>query len=96
MSYVPGSSSLQASSCESVLVDRALLARIEMLEAENSRLQKKKSEKHKFCIEDIEHYDKLVRFYTGFVSYALFLAFFEFLGPAVDHLNYWGSKEGVR
>lgn len=26
----------------------------------------------------------------------VFSAFFEFLGPAVDKLNYWGSKEGVR
>ena len=26
----------------------------------------------------------------------VFLAFFEFLGPVVEHLNYWGSKEGVR
>jgi len=37
-----------------------------------------------------------VQFYTGFTSFALFLAFFELLGPAVHHLNYWGSKEGVR
>lgn len=92
---LPGSSSLQASSNESLLVDRALLARIEMLEAENSRLQKK-SEKHYFRVEDIQRDDRLVRFYTGFVSYALFLAFFEFLGPAVNHLIYWGSKEGTR
>lgn len=26
----------------------------------------------------------------------VFLAFFEFLGLAVEQLNYWGSKEGVR
>ena len=44
----------------------------------------------------MQHNDKLVRFYTGFVSYAVFLAFFDFLRPVVDHLNYWGSKEGVR
>ena len=25
-----------------------------------------------------------------------FLTFFEFLGPVVEHLNYWGSEEGVR
>ena len=92
---LPGSSSLQAFSNESLLVDRALLARIEMLEAENSRLQKK-SEKHYFRVEDIQRDDKLVWFYTGFVSYALVLAFFEFLGPAVNHPIYWGSKEGAR
>ena len=65
-------------SSESQLLDRALLARIEMLEAENSHLQKAKNEKHYFWIEDIQHNDKLVHFYTGFVSYALFLAFLSF------------------
>ena len=34
-----------------------------------------------------------VSFYTGFTSYMVFCAFYEFLGPAVDHLNYWGAKE---
>ena len=29
-------------------------------------------------------------------SFRLFLAFFELLGPAVDHLNFWGSKDGAR
>ena len=26
----------------------------------------------------------------------VFSAFFEFLGPVVHHLNYWGSKEKIR
>ena len=30
----------------------------------------------------------MISWFTGFTS--------RFLGPAVDHLNYWGSKEGVR
>ena len=93
---LPAYSSPQKASSESLLIDRLLLARIEMLESEVSRLQKSKNEKYYFRIEDIQHDDKLIRFYTGFVSYALFLAFFEFLGPVVDHLIYWGSKEGVR
>lgn len=33
--------------------------------------------------------------YVGFVSYMVFLSFFEFLGSAVNRLNYWGSKEGA-
>ena len=45
-----------------------------------------------FTIEEIQHDDKLVCFYTGFVSYKIYLAFFNFLGPAVDKLNYWGCK----
>ena len=46
-----------------------------------------------FRLECIVHDHSLVRFYTGFGSYELLLAFFEFLGPFVDHLNYWGSKQ---
>ena len=100
---VHGSTSNEAGSSgenqDSVLVNRALLARVEMLESENDHLQQTaaaKREGHHFRIEDIQHDDKLIRFYTGFVSYAIFLAFFELLGPAVDHLVYWGTKEGVR
>ena len=57
------------------------------------KAQAKDPEKKNFRIEDIQHDDKLVRFYTGFVSYMMFLAFFEFLGPAAERLQYWGSKE---
>ena len=46
-----------------------------------------------FRIETIQNDDKMVSFYTGFTSYMVFCAFYEFLGPAVDHLNYWGAKE---
>ncbi|CAB4026167.1 Hypothetical predicted protein, partial [Paramuricea clavata] len=35
---------------------------------------------------------KLFMFYTGFQSYDLFKIFFEFLGPAVNKINYWGSN----
>lgn len=52
-------------------------------------------EKHFFRIEDIQNDDKKISFYTGFISYMVFCAFFEFLGPVVDNLNYWGSKERV-
>ena len=69
-----------------------LQARIEVLEAENAQLKVQATEKL-FRNEDIQHDDKLVRFYTGFVSYMMFLAFSEFLGPAVERLQYWGSKE---
>ena len=79
------------------LLNAALLARLEVLEAENAQFnsQCKSTQKH-FRIEDIMHSDKLVKFYTGFISYAVFIAFFEFLGPVVEHLNYWGSKDGTR
>ena len=69
-----------------------LLARVAALEAENAQLKAQAKDKN-FRIEDIQHDDKLVRFYTCFVSYMVFLAFFEFLGPAAERLQYWGTKE---
>ena len=76
-----------------VMVNTALLARIEFLEAENTLLKASPSKPQYFRIAQIQHNGRLVRFYTGFTSYAIFLAFFEFLGPVVHELNYWGSKE---
>lgn len=84
--------------CTDVLIDTALSARIEFLESENSRLKKEidQIKPAHFRISSIQHKDSLVCFYTGFPSYAVFLAFYEFLGPVVDHLNYWGASEGSR
>ena len=90
---LPNEDGVPQSSTE-VVVNTALLARIEVLEAENAQLKSAHKIAH-FRLEDIKHDDNLVRFYTGFVSYAIFIASFEFLGPVVDHLNYWGSKEGI-
>ncbi len=33
-----------------------------------------------------------VHFYTGFQNYATLKIFYDSLGAAVDHLNYWGSE----
>lgn len=78
-----------------VVVNTALVARIEALEAENRLLKEKVTPSESpFRIEQIKKDDQLVRFYTGFTSYLIFLTFFEFLGPAVNELNYWGSREG--
>ena len=80
------------------VVYTALLARIEYLEAENAKLKSVCSQDSKkyFRIEDIKDDDKLVCFYTGFTSFKIFQAFFEFLGPAVEHLKYWGEKDSTR
>ena len=43
----------------------------------------------------MKHDDHLVRFYTGFITYRIVLAFFNFLGLVVNNLKYWGSKEGT-
>lgn len=79
------------------LVSAALLARIDLLESENrtltEKLQVAVNKRALFRIEDIAGNDKLVKLYTGFPSYEILLSFFEFLGPAVSHLNYWSEKE---
>ena len=70
-----------------VVVDKALLARIEYLEAENESLKKNQ-------IITSPESSKYRMMTTGFISFAVYLAFFDFLGEVVNHLNYWGSKAG--
>ena len=54
---------------EQNLVSTALLAHIEALEAENTRLKKHLlSKETNFGMEQIKHDDHLVSFYTGFKS----------------------------
>ena len=75
-----------------LLVNTALLDRIEYLESENAQLKKEclPATTH-FRIEHVKHDDRLVRFYTGFITYHRFLAFFNFLGPRVEtHLSIIG------
>ena len=63
-----------------VLVNTALLTRIESLEAENHSLRSAQVETSKnFCSEQIQHDDGLLCFYTGFPSFEIFLAFLSFL-----------------
>jgi len=77
-------------------IHTALLARIEMLESENASLRASLAERKYFRIEDIQHSNKLVSFYTGFTSFAILKSFFNFLGPVVDCLHYWGDKKSER
>ena len=75
-----------------VLVDKALISRIELLEAENKDLKLKLSEiaRKTFSVEDVAGNDDLVKLYTGFTTYSVFLAFYDFLGPSVNELAYRG------
>ena len=78
-----------------VVVNAGLIARIEALETENHSLKEKAIPSvSPFRIEQIKNDDQLLCFYTGFTSHMIFLTFFEFLGPVVHDVNYWGSKEG--
>ena len=47
----------------------------------------------KFCIENISKDEQLIMFYTGFPSYASLKSCYDYLGPTVDNLMYWGSKD---
>ena len=95
----PESDSSFTKSCDpndtKVLVNKALVSRIELLEAQNTRLQSElRCQRPRFFrIESIVDDDTLVKFYTGFATYALLLAFFEFLGPAVNNLTYWDTEK---
>ena len=62
----------------SVIVNKALLARIEFLEAKLVECQSKlqKQEPRYFRITNIASNDSLISFYTGFPSYEVFLSFF--------------------
>ena len=84
-------------SCSTELVvNAALLARIETLERDNrvltNKLQVAMDQRGMFSIEQIAGNDKLIKLYTGFSSYDILLHFFDFLGSAVTKLNYWGEK----
>ena len=49
-----------------------------------------------FRIEKIKDDQVLVRFYTGFDDYELLLIYFNFLGPCVNHLQYWNSNRSSK
>ena len=79
---------------QTMVVNTALVARIESLEAENWSLHLKlvNNKPRYFRLQDISNNDSLVRFYTGFYTYETLLTFYDFLGPSVNSLTYWGSK----
>ena len=74
----------------------AVKARTEFLGIQQCVTQFEKNQSAMSCyfrLENIANNDKLVTFYTGFDSYHLLLKFFEFLGPSVNQLLYWGSQQ---
>ena len=77
---------------DNIVLNAGMLSRIEYLEAELKRLKMANTERPHFRLEHITHDDALVRFYTGFPSYDVFVAVYEFLGPSVNQLHYWGTS----
>ena len=73
-----------------------LQAEIQRLQVENDTLRQEYAVKEKkprpLRIEEVQDNDDLIHLYTGFLNFQLLLAFFNFLGPAVNKLMYWGSK----
>ena len=67
------------------LVKECELLRKKLIESEN------KLKSAQLRISSVEYDDKMIQFYTGFASYKLLKLCFDFLGPAVDNLNYWGQ-----
>ena len=47
----------------------------------------------KFCLANICEDDNKVLFYTGFPNYATLKVCYDYLGPVVHKLIYWGSKK---
>ena len=98
-STVPGSANALPDQNAEVIVNTALLTRIEALESENKQLKERTSTtscRQKLTISDIATNDGLVKLYTGFQCHEDFMAFYEFLGPAVDELTYWGERKFTR
>ena len=68
---------------------------IEALETECEQLKRSLEENQaklkaaEFRVDSIKHDDKQIHYYTGFSSYRIFKACFDFLGPAVSSLTYW-------
>ena len=81
-------SSSQESSVSAIVVNSALLARIEVLESEKKPLEAKLLlPRNHFRIEQIQHDDELVHFYTGCASFFVLNAFFYFSDPLWTSFN---------
>ena len=65
----------EATDNHSETINIAFLAQIEMLEAENDKLKSQGKEQKHFRMKCTDHDDDLVCFYTGLISYAIFVAF---------------------
>ena len=57
---------------------------------------KRKVEQCSFSIDHIKNNDSDIELYTGFSNYATFKAFYDYLSPACERLQYIGSKNTTK
>ena len=63
---------------------------VSKLDSEKASLTLKLDEL-KFGLQRFAGSDEDIQFYTGFPNYSTLITFYEFLLPALNQLNYWGS-----
>ena len=56
------------------------------------QLQQEKNRKE-FSLDCFKNEDKKIRFYTGFVSFGMFLAYFNFLSASAKQMRTWQGKQ---
>ena len=64
-----------------------------MLKFYKKTLENAATEEHRFTIDDIKHSGSQVRYYTGFTSYRVFLACYDFLAPSAEVMRMWRGSE---
>ena len=67
-----------------------MLSHTEQLEKRVLELEKQLTSQL-FQLSDIVDDPPKVLFYTGFPDYTTLRAYYDYLGPAVNKLNYWGN-----
>ena len=59
---------------------------------EQAKLADERKVKHDFCLDWIKCDDKKIRHYTGFVTYGMLMACFNFLLPSAKEIRTWQGK----
>ena len=98
LNYVKPSKKNAKEACEkpkpfadALVEDISSLCRVvSKLDSEKASL-KLKLDELKFGLQRFAGSDEDIRFYTGFPNYSTLITFYEFLLPAANLLNYWGS-----
>ena len=88
---------------EQVITPANVSTQVELISDDSAKVQElterviyleRQLEFKRFRLTNIAGNNNDILFYTGFPNYATLIACYNYLGPAVNHLVYWGSKEG--